>query len=85
MEKLIILDFILIAFIVIGLWLIKKYVKKECAQNAVLIAAALFTIVFHYSSLIFELLSGGDAMEYIKSHLQIQVYLPAQSTCSDTP
>jgi len=66
MEKLIILDFILIAFIVIGLWLIKKYVKKECAQNVLLIAAALFTIVFHYSSLIFELLSGGDAMEYLR-------------------
>ena len=65
MGKLLIFNFILIAIIVLGLWLVKKYVKKERTQNIILIAAALFTIVFHYSSFIFKLLSSGNAIEYL--------------------
>ena len=65
MGKLIIFNFILIVIIALGLWFIKKFVKKESTQNIILIAAALFTIVFHYSSFIFKLLSGGDAIEYL--------------------
>ena len=65
MGKLLIFNFILIAIIVLGLWLVKKCVKKESIQNFIFIAAAIFTIVFHYSSFIFKLLSGGNAMEYL--------------------
>lgn len=65
MTKLIIFNFILIAVIALGLWLIKKYVERERTQNIILIAAALFTILFHYSSFIFKLLSGGGAIEYL--------------------
>lgn len=65
MGKLMIFNFILIAFIVLGLCLIRKNVKKERTQNLLLIAAAVFTVVFHYSSLLFLLLSGGDAMGYL--------------------
>lgn len=65
MGKLIIFNFILIVIIALGLWFIKKFVKKESTQNIILIAAALFTIVFHYSSFVFKLLSGGNAIEYL--------------------
>ena len=65
MGKLIIFNLFLIALIALGLWLIKKCVKKERTPNVILIAAALFTIVFHYSSFIFKLLSGGNAIEYL--------------------
>ena len=67
MGKLIIFDLILIALIALGLWLVKKCVKKEQTQNIVLTAAAIFTIVFHYSSFIFKLLTGGNAIEYLSA------------------
>ena len=65
MGKLIIFNFILIALIVVGLCLIKKYVKKERTRGTILFIAALFTILFHYSTFIFKLLFGGNAMEYL--------------------
>lgn len=65
MGKLLIFNLILLAIIALGLWLIKKHVKQERTQNRILIAAALFTIVLHYSSFLFLLLSGGNAMEYL--------------------
>ena len=65
MGKLIIFNFILIALIVVGLCLIKKYVKKERTRSTILFIAALFTILFHYSTFLFKLLFGGNAMEYL--------------------
>ena len=65
MRKLVIFNCILIAVIALGLCLIKKCVKRERTQNIILFSAAMFTIVFHYSSFIFKLLSGGDAIEYL--------------------
>lgn len=65
MGKLIIFNLILIALIAFGLWLVKKYVKRERTKNIILISAAIFTIVFHYSSFIFKLLSGDNAIEYL--------------------
>ena len=59
MDKLLIFNLVLIALIAIGLWLIKKYVRRERAQNIILIFAAIFTIAFHYSSFGFKLVSGG--------------------------
>ena len=65
MDKLIIFNFILIALIALGLWPVKKYVKQQRTQNIILGAAAIFTILFHYSTFAFKLLSGGNAMEYL--------------------
>ncbi len=65
MLKLLIFNFILIAIISVGLWFAKKYVKTELAQNIILLSVAIFTILFHYSSFIALLLSGGDATKYL--------------------
>ncbi len=65
MGKLMIFNFILIALITLGLWFLKKYVKKERTQNIILAVAAVFTILFHYSILLFRLLMGADAMGYL--------------------
>ena len=65
MGTLIIFNFVLIALIAIGLGLIKKYVKHERTPNVILVVAAVFTIVFHYSSFVFKLVTGGNAMEYL--------------------
>ena len=67
MDKLIIFNLILIVIIAVGLWLIKRYVKSERAKNIILICAADFTILFHYSSFLFKLITGGDAMEYLRT------------------
>ena len=65
MEKLLIFNLILIAMIALGLWLIKRFVKREGTKNVILVLAAAFTIVFHYSILIFKLFSGDDAIAYL--------------------
>ncbi len=65
MGKLLIFNGILMALIGLGVWVIKKHVKKERTQAVILIASSIFTIVFHYSSLLFKLLSGGNAMAYL--------------------
>lgn len=66
MGKLLIFNFILIAFIALGLWLIKKYVKRERTKNLIFCVAAVFTILFHYSTLGFKMLTDGNAMEYLR-------------------
>ena len=65
MSTLLIFNFLLIAVIALLLWTVKKYAKAERTQNIILTTAAAFTIVLHYSSFIFKLLSGGDAIEYL--------------------
>ena len=65
MGTLMLFNFILVALIAVGLWLVKKLVKSERTQNIILLAAAIFTILFHYSSFIFKLLLGENAMEYL--------------------
>ena len=65
MGTLVLFNSILIALIALGLWLIHKYVRKERTKVIILIAAALFTIVFHYSSYLFRLVTGEGAMEYL--------------------
>ena len=66
MGKLLIFNFLLIALIALGLWTIKSSVKKERTRSIILIAAAIFTILLHYSSFIFKLLFGTGAMEYLE-------------------
>lgn len=65
MEKLVIFNVILIIFIAIGLWAVKKYVKRQHSQDLILGAAAIFTILFHYSTFLFKLLSGAEALAYL--------------------
>ena len=76
MGKLLIFNFILVALIVLGLWLIKKHAKQERKRNIILIAAAVFTILLHYSSFLFRLVSGGNAMEYLSDtpNLLLPIY-----------
>ena len=66
MGKLLIFNFILIVFIALGLWIIKKYVKRERTKNLIFCVAAVFTILFHYSTLCFKLLTNGNAMDYLR-------------------
>ena len=68
MGKLLVFNFILIALIAAGLLAVKKYVKKDRTQNILLCAAAVFTILFHYSSFLFKLASGGNAVEYLSEN-----------------
>ena len=65
MEKLIIFNFILITLIILALFLIGKFVKKELTRNIILLGAAIFTILFHYSMFMYKLISGENAIEYL--------------------
>ena len=65
MDKLIIFNLILIALIAVGLWIIKRYVKETRTENIILLSAAIFTILFHYSSFLFKAITGSGAMEYL--------------------
>ena len=62
--------FNLVLLIIIGalLILVKKTVKTERAQGVLLLASALVTVLFHYSTLIFHALTGGDAIGYVKEN-----------------
>ena len=76
MGSLMLFNFILIVFIVIGLLLVKKYVKKERHQNILLFIAALSTILFHYSTFIYKLLSGDNAIAHLSEtpNLLLPIY-----------
>ena len=64
----IIFNLLQIAIIVAMLCLIRKHVKKERTKNFFLVAAAIVTILFHYSSFIFQILSGNDAIAYLREN-----------------
>ena len=68
MIKLFIFDFILIILALLGIYFVKKRVKKEKTQNIILIASASFTILFHYSSFLFKLITDSGAMEYLSTN-----------------
>lgn len=76
MIKLTLFNFILIALIALLLWAIKKFVKKERTRGIILIVAAVFTIIFHYSTFILKLISGGGAIEYLSEtpNLLLPIY-----------
>ncbi len=71
MDKLIIFNVILILIIAFGIWLSKKFVKTEKSKTIILLIAALTTIVFHYSSFLIELISGGNAIEYLSRNYNL--------------
>lgn len=68
MLKLTIFNFFLLAIISALLITVKKTVKSEKWQNILLLISASVTILFHYSSLIFRVITGGDAIEYLKNN-----------------
>ena len=68
MGRLMIFNFILIVIIAVGLWLVKKYVKKDGTKNVILAIAAIVTILFHYSSFAFRLLLGDHAIAYLNEN-----------------
>lgn len=76
MEKLFLFNILLIALIVVALWLVKRCVKGERGKNITLFAAAVFTILFHYSAFLFELISGGEAVKYLSEtpNLLLPIY-----------
>ena len=74
MAKLLIFNFILIAIIALGLWAVKKFVRSQRSQDLLLGAAAIFTILFHYSTFGFKLLTGGDA-DVVVSDESVEIIL----------
>ncbi len=68
MITLIIFNLALIAVIALGLWLSKKCIKSKRAENILLICASIFTVLCHYSSLIYHQLSDGTAMEFLRQN-----------------
>ena len=65
MLELTLFNFALLLVIAAGLLIVKKTVKTEKAQNILLLASAIFTILCHYSSLIYHHLTAGDAFTYL--------------------
>ncbi len=65
MGTLVIFNFIQIAVIALVLYVVKKFARTERAARIVLLIAPLVTIVFHYSSFLFRLITGNDAVEYL--------------------
>ena len=68
MLTLVIFNFLLLLIVALLLLLVKKTVKSDRAESAVLLAASLVTIVFHYSTYLFYLLTGGAAFEYLSEN-----------------
>ena len=68
MGTLVVFNLALIAVITVALVAVKKTVKSERGQNAVLICAASLTIFCHYSSFLYRLVTGGDFMSYLQNN-----------------
>ena len=66
MKDLLILNLVLIAIIAIGLWITKRVVKERKWENIFLIASSFFTIICHYSSLLYHHFLDGSAMQYLR-------------------
>ena len=65
MLKLTIFNLILLAIITVLLFAVKKTVRTEKAQGILLFVSAIVTILFHYSTLIFRTVTGGEALSYL--------------------
>ena len=68
MLTLVIFDLFLLLVIALLLVIVKKTIKSDKAQNILLLVAALITIVFHYSSFIYHLVSNGDYISYLRNN-----------------
>jgi hypothetical protein len=76
MGKLVVFNFVLIALIAGGLFLIRKYAKTDRTKNIILLVAAASTILLHYSTLFFKLFAGDDAFAYLRQapNLLLPIY-----------
>lgn len=68
MGTLILFNLLLIALIALGLWAAKKCIKSKKGENILLLAAALVTILCHYSSLLYHEILDGSAMAYLRDN-----------------
>ena len=68
MLKLFIFNGCLIAVIVGALVLCRKKVRTQRGKSALLLIAAVLTILCHYSSLLYHALGDGKVLEYLKSN-----------------
>ena len=68
MLTLFIFNFVLLIIISGLLILVKKTIKSDKAINILLLVSSIITIVFHYSSFIYYLLTNGDYISYLKSN-----------------
>jgi len=68
MLQLLIFNFILIAIITIGLFFTKKIVKNGRTKNIFLIVTSIFTVLCHYSSLIYHHFLDRTAFAYLRSN-----------------
>lgn len=69
MWKLVLFNVIILAVILLLLWLVKTFVSSEKGQNILLLCAAGLTILCHYSSLIYHILSrDGSAIPYLSDN-----------------
>ena len=68
MLKLTVFNLILLCIITACLFAVKKTVKSRKAQKWVFLAAALVTILFHYSTFLFRVATGGDALSYLSEN-----------------
>ena len=68
MLELTLFNFALLLVIAAGLVIVKKTVKTERAQNILLLVSAIFTILCHYSSLLYHHLTAGDAFTYLRQN-----------------
>lgn len=68
MEKLFIFNGAMLVVIAALLFTVKKTVKTKRAERILLIVAALVTILFHYSELIFRVITNNGAMLYLQDN-----------------
>ena len=68
MDKLIILNFILIDIITGVLFLFKKFVKTDKQKYIALLFSAIATILCHYSSLPYHYFTDNTAMDYLRDN-----------------
>lgn len=68
MLKLTVFNLILVALITGALILCKKFITGERSERILFFAAAHLTVLCHYSSLLYHLLTDGKAMEYLSAN-----------------
>ena len=66
MLTLTIFNLITIALIAVGIWLSKRYTKSVRGIYVIFLLSSVFTVILHYSTLIYRLITGGDAIECLK-------------------
>ena len=68
MITLILFNTLLIFVIAVLLFVIKKYTHGEKIERFIFLISPIATILCHYSSLIYTLFTGGDAIAYVSSN-----------------